>query len=74
MTSAQQFAFEKAIEAEQRWSELSLDVCHLCDDCKLIKMSWTMVELARAQANFWELCPQSSKKHRTESGDSLLAG
>jgi hypothetical protein len=28
MTSTQQFAFEKEIEAEQRWSKLSLDVCH----------------------------------------------
>jgi hypothetical protein len=31
MTNAQQFAFEKAIEAEQRWSKLSLDVCYVCD-------------------------------------------
>jgi hypothetical protein len=44
MTSAQQFAFEKAIEAEQRWSKLSLDVCHVCDGCHLNKMSRTMVE------------------------------
>jgi hypothetical protein len=29
MTSAQQFAFGKVIEEEQRWSELSLDVCHV---------------------------------------------
>jgi hypothetical protein len=44
MTSAQQFAFEKAIEAEQRWSKLSLDVSHVCDGCHLTKMSRTMVE------------------------------
>jgi hypothetical protein len=28
-TSTHQFAFEKSIEAEQRWSKLSLDVCHV---------------------------------------------
>jgi hypothetical protein len=44
MTRAQQFAFEKAIEAEQRWSKLSLDVCHVCDGCHLTKMSRTMVK------------------------------
>jgi hypothetical protein len=43
MTSAQQFAFEKSIEEEQRWSNLSLDVCHVCDGCHLTKMSRTMV-------------------------------
>jgi hypothetical protein len=44
MTNAQQFAFEKAIEAEQRWSKLSLDVCHVCDGCHLTKMCITTVE------------------------------
>jgi hypothetical protein len=44
MTSTQQFAFEKAIEAEQRWSKLSLDVCHVCDGCHLTKMIRIMVE------------------------------
>jgi hypothetical protein len=29
MTSAKQFAFEKALESEQRWLKLSLDVCHV---------------------------------------------
>jgi hypothetical protein len=37
MTSTHQFAFKKAIEAEQRWSKLSLDVCHVCDGCHLVK-------------------------------------
>jgi hypothetical protein len=45
MTSAQQFSFEKGIEAEQRWSKLSLDVCHVCNGFHLTKMSRTMVEL-----------------------------
>jgi hypothetical protein len=44
MTSTQQFAFEKAVEAEQRWSTLSLDICHVCNGCHLTKMSRTMVE------------------------------
>jgi hypothetical protein len=44
MTNAQQFAFEKAIEAEQRWSTLSLDVCHVCDGCHLTKMCRTTVD------------------------------
>jgi hypothetical protein len=44
MTRTQQFAFEKAIEAEQRWLKLSLDVCHVCNGCHLTKMSRTMVE------------------------------
>jgi hypothetical protein len=44
MTRAQQFTFEKAIEAEQRWSKLSLDVCHVYDGCHLTKMISTMVE------------------------------
>jgi hypothetical protein len=44
MTNAQQFAIEKAIEAEQRWSKLSLDVCHVCDGCHLTKMCRTTVE------------------------------
>jgi hypothetical protein len=37
-------AFEKAIEAEQRWSKLSLDVYYVCDGCHLTKMSRKMVE------------------------------
>jgi hypothetical protein len=44
MTNAQQFAFEKAIEAKQRWSKLSFDVFHVCDGCHLTKMSRTKVE------------------------------
>jgi hypothetical protein len=44
MTSAQHFAFEKEIEAEQRWSKLSVDICHVCDGCHLTKMSRNMVE------------------------------
>jgi hypothetical protein len=44
ITSTQQFAFEKAIEAEHRWSKLSLNVCHICDRCHFTKMSRTMVE------------------------------
>jgi hypothetical protein len=44
MTSTEQFSFEKAIEAEQRWSKLSLGVCHLCNGCHLTKMSRVMVE------------------------------
>jgi hypothetical protein len=44
MTSTQQFAFEKAIEAEQRWTKLSLDAFHVCDGCHLTKMSRTIVE------------------------------
>jgi hypothetical protein len=28
-TSTHQFAFEKAIDAAQRWYKLSLDVCHV---------------------------------------------
>jgi hypothetical protein len=44
MTNAQQFAFEKAIEAEQRWSKLFIDVCYVCDGCYLTKMSRTTVE------------------------------
>jgi hypothetical protein len=44
MTSSQQFDFEKAIEAEQRWSKLSLDVCHVCNRCHLTKISRMMVE------------------------------
>jgi hypothetical protein len=44
MTSTQQFAFEKVIEAEQSWSKLSLDVCHVCNGCNLTKMSKTMVD------------------------------
>jgi hypothetical protein len=44
MTITQQFAHEKEIEAEQRWSKLSLDVFHLCDGCHLTKMSRKMVE------------------------------
>jgi hypothetical protein len=43
MISAQHFAFEKAIEVEQRWSKLSLDVCHVCNGCHLTKMSRTIV-------------------------------
>jgi hypothetical protein len=44
MTNAQQFAFKKPIEAEQRWSKLSFDVCHVCDGCHLTKMSRTTVK------------------------------
>jgi hypothetical protein len=44
LTNAHQFAFEKAIEAEQIWSKLSLDVCHVCDGCHLTKMCRTTVE------------------------------
>jgi uncharacterized CHY-type Zn-finger protein len=44
MTNAQQFAFEKAIEAEQRLSSLSLDVCDICYGCHLAKMTRTVVE------------------------------
>jgi superfamily II helicase len=44
MTSTQQFSFEKEIEAEQRWSKLSLDICQVCNGCHLTKMSRTMVE------------------------------
>jgi hypothetical protein len=44
ITRAQHFAFEKAIEAEQRWSELSLDVCQVCDGCHLTKMSRKIIE------------------------------
>jgi hypothetical protein len=44
MTSAQQFAFEKAIEEEKRWSKLSLDVLHVCGGFHLTKMSRTMKE------------------------------
>jgi hypothetical protein len=43
-TGTQQFAFENAIEAEQRWSKLSLDICHIYDGCHLTKMRKTMVE------------------------------
>jgi hypothetical protein len=32
------------IEAEQRWSKLSLDVFHVCNGCHLTKMSRTMVQ------------------------------
>jgi hypothetical protein len=42
-TSIQQFDFEKLIEAEQRWSKLSLDVCHVCDGCHLTKMCRTTI-------------------------------
>jgi hypothetical protein len=44
ITSTRQFAFEKAIEAEQRWSKLSLDVCHACDGCHLTKTRKMAVE------------------------------
>jgi hypothetical protein len=44
MTRTQRFAFEKAIEAEQRLSKLSLDVCRVCGGCHLTKMRRTMVE------------------------------
>jgi hypothetical protein len=44
VTSTQQFSFEKAIKAEQRWSKLSLDVCHVCDGWHLTKMRKTMAE------------------------------
>jgi hypothetical protein len=44
MTSTQQFAFEKTIEAEQRWSKLSLDVFPVCDGCHLTNIRRTMVE------------------------------
>jgi hypothetical protein len=30
--------------AEQRWSKLSLDVCHVCDGCNLTKVQRVMVE------------------------------
>jgi hypothetical protein len=43
MTSTQQFSFEKAIQAEQRWSTLFLDVCHVFNRCHLTKMSSKMV-------------------------------
>jgi hypothetical protein len=44
MTNAHQFAFEKTFEAEQRWSQLSLDVSHICDGYYLTKMSRKTVE------------------------------
>jgi hypothetical protein len=44
MTNAQKFAFEKAIEAEQRWSKLYFDVCFVRDGRHLTKMSRTTVE------------------------------
>jgi hypothetical protein len=43
MSKTQQFAFKKAIEAEQRWSKLSLHVCYVCDGCHLTKMRRKMV-------------------------------
>jgi hypothetical protein len=48
MTSTHQFAFEKVIEAEQRWSQLSLDVFHVCGGCHLTNMRKEMVEFGHA--------------------------
>jgi hypothetical protein len=71
MTSAQKFAFEKAIEEEQRWSKLYLDVCHVCDGCRLTKMSRTMVEFGhttkREQKPICGICAQKPTRNTTQN-------
>jgi hypothetical protein len=71
MTSTHQFAFEKAKEAEQRWSKLSLDVCHVCDECHLTKMRRTMVELGhtrqREQKPVCGRCDNSPPRNTTQN-------
>jgi hypothetical protein len=44
LTPTEQHTFEKRIEAEQPWSNLSFDVCRICQGCHLTTMQKTLVE------------------------------
>jgi hypothetical protein len=44
LTPTKQQAFEKERETEQRWSNQSFAVCHICQGCHLTTMQKTLVE------------------------------
>jgi hypothetical protein len=71
LTPTEQHAFEKRIEAEQRWSKLSFDVCHICQVSHLTTMWKTLLEFGHTdeiqRKTMCGSCANNPKKNTTQN-------